>query len=120
VQFLNLKNVCPQPMLKNLLLRLRPLRYKSGLLSLYSSAPITPIPCLRFVLFVVSTLVWVCRVVVRWLGSSFAFFVGLCVLTKNANVLPKALAILLIPFYKLVCFIFFNCKVVFEKFFYSF
>jgi hypothetical protein len=29
---------------------------------------------------------------VRWLGSSFAFFsVGLCI-GKNANVLPKALA----------------------------
>jgi hypothetical protein len=35
----------------------------------------------------------VCRFLVRWLGSSFAFFcVGLCV-GKNANVLPKALAI---------------------------
>ena len=32
------------------------------------------------------------RVVVRWLGSSFAFVsVGLC-FGKNANVLPKALA----------------------------
>jgi len=31
--------------------------------------------------------------VVRWLGSSFAFFVGLCALAKNANVLPKALAV---------------------------
>jgi len=30
---------------------------------------------------------------VRWLGSSFAFFEGLCVLAKNANVLPKALAL---------------------------
>jgi hypothetical protein len=30
---------------------------------------------------------------VRWLGSSFAFFVGFCVLAKNANVLPKALAV---------------------------
>jgi len=34
-------------------------------------------------------------VLVRWLGSSFAFFaLGLCV-GKNANVLPKALALLL-------------------------
>jgi hypothetical protein len=26
----------------------------------------------------------------RWLGGSFAFFVWLCVVGKNANVLPKA------------------------------
>jgi hypothetical protein len=30
---------------------------------------------------------------VRWLGSSFAFFCLALALAKNANVLPKALAI---------------------------
>jgi hypothetical protein len=29
---------------------------------------------------------------VRWLGGSFAFFVGLCAFGKNANVPPKAWA----------------------------
>ena len=32
-----------------------------------------------------------CRDVVRWLGSSFAFFYLFCGLAKNVNVLPKAL-----------------------------
>jgi hypothetical protein len=31
-------------------------------------------------------------VLVRWLGGSFAFFVWLCAVGKNANVPPKALA----------------------------
>jgi hypothetical protein len=62
------------------------------------SAPITQNPMLyvrpssRSVKFNAVSKVAEC-VPVRWLGSSFAFFVGLCVLAKNANVLPKASAI---------------------------
>ena len=48
--------------------------------------------CLRPSLSVVIRLSIFDCVLVRWLGSSFAFFsVGLC-FGKNANVLPKALA----------------------------
>jgi hypothetical protein len=44
------------------------------------------------VLSVVALLSIVCSVLVRWLGSSFAFFCLAFALAKNANVLPNALA----------------------------
>jgi len=54
-------------------------------------------PCYALVPFSSVHFVSVCRVVVRWLGSSFGFFfVWLCALEKNTNVLPKALAKLLV------------------------
>jgi len=44
------------------------------------------------VLSVVALLSIVYGVLVRWLGSTFAFFCLALALAKNANVLPKALA----------------------------
>jgi len=43
-------------------------------------------------LSVVVVSVIVCLLIVRLLGSSFAFFSVGCAMAKNANVLPKALA----------------------------
>jgi len=37
-----------------------------------------------------SVVAWFVGLSVRWLGSSFAFFVWLCAVGKNANVLPNA------------------------------